>query len=80
MLGLKSLLVKTAFVATTFVGCVGGGMLLKAPMADAQSLWPGYFVDNIQTKAVAGTGIVSLIGFGIFGLIWKLGAWFIGLF
>lgn len=26
------------------------------------------------------TGIVSLIGFGIFGLIWKLGAWFIGLF
>jgi len=56
MLGLKSLLVKTAFVATIFVGCVGGGMLLKAPMADAQSLWPGYFVNNIQTKAVAGTG------------------------
>ena len=26
------------------------------------------------------TGIISLIGFGIFGLIWKLGAWFIGLF
>lgn len=26
------------------------------------------------------TGIISLISFGIFGLIWKLGAWFIGLF
>ena len=26
------------------------------------------------------TGVISLIGFGIFGLIWKLGAWFIGLF
>lgn len=25
-------------------------------------------------------GLVSLIGFGIFGLVWKLGAWFIGLF
>jgi hypothetical protein len=28
----------------------------------------------------AATGIISLIGFGIFALIWKLGAWFIGLF
>ena len=26
------------------------------------------------------TGILSLIGFGIFGLVWKFGAWFIGLF
>ena len=28
----------------------------------------------------AAFGIMSLIGFGIFGLVWKLGAWFIGLF
>lgn len=28
----------------------------------------------------AATGIVSLVLFGIFGLVWKFGAWFIGLF
>lgn len=56
MSGLKSLLVRTAFVATAFVGSVGGGLVLQVSTASAQALWPGYFVDNIQSKAVAGTG------------------------
>ena len=34
----------------------------------------------ISMAGAMATGIISLILFGIFGLVWKFGAWFIGLF
>ena len=34
----------------------------------------------ISMGGAMATGIISLILFGIFGLVWKFGAWFIGLF
>ena len=56
MFGLKTLLVKSRRLATALVCGVGLTALGAAPITGAQTLWPGYFVDNIQTKAVAGTG------------------------
>ena len=34
----------------------------------------------ISMGGAMATGIISLILFGIFGLVWKFGSWFIGLF
>ena len=56
MFGLKTLLVKSRRLATALVCGVGLTAWGAAPITGAQTLWPGYFVDNIQTKAVAGTG------------------------
>ena len=56
MFGLKTLLVKTSRFAAALACGIGFAATVAAPMTSAQTLWPGYFVDNIQTKAGAGTG------------------------
>ena len=56
MFGLKTLLVKTSRFAAALACGIGFAATVASPMTSAQTLWPGYFVDNIQTKAVAGTG------------------------
>lgn len=55
MSGLTSLVQKSGLAATVF-----GAFVLVAgtpSLVAAQEVWPGYFVDNIETKAVAGTGV-----------------------
>ena len=51
MSGLGTQLHKAATAAILAMGA----FVFSQPAA-AQELWSGYFVDNIETKAVAGTG------------------------
>ena len=53
MLGFTALLNRIAFTAAGAIAATG---LSLAGLVGAQPVWQGYFVDNIQTKAVAGTG------------------------
>ena len=59
MVGLKSLVLRNSVVGAMTCLAVGLGLgsgLGLAPEVAAQPVWPGYFVNSIQTKAVAGTG------------------------
>lgn len=54
MSGLKSLV--QGFWTFVRLALLGAALGAVAVPASAQELWAGYFVDNIETKAIAGTG------------------------